>query len=166
MQHKTLERILEVIQRYTLIGSINDVQLKCRKQEIVVSRQLACYFLKKFTHLSDKKIGQLLRGLDRTTVIHSIKVIDNCLEINQDPIYKDRNFRERINEMEREVIDILTPKTQNHDRYKTREQYKSELAVQDKMIIDLKRQIYELENTIKMYRARIYRLEKNCKTIA
>jgi len=166
MQHKTLERILEVIQRYTLIKSVSDVNLKSRKREIVITRQLACYLLKKHSYLSHEKIGKLLRGLDRTTVIHSIKVIDNCLEINQDPIYKDRNFRERINEMEREVIDILTPKTQNHDRYKTREQYKSELAVQDKMIIDLKRQIYELENTIKMYRARIYRLEKNCKTIA
>ena len=46
---------------------------KARNRNLVVARQLAMYFVKKYTCLSLVQIGKLFGNRDHTTVIHSIE---------------------------------------------------------------------------------------------
>ncbi len=64
-----------------------------RREPWIYYRQLTQYFMKKFTKLDDKRIGKRTGGYDRTTVIHSIKVIQNYIDTSL-------KKREEINEIE------------------------------------------------------------------
>lgn len=56
----------------------SEVLVKTRASEIVLVRQLICYFVKQyFPDLSLEKIADLIGGYDHTTVIHNI---DTCKE--------------------------------------------------------------------------------------
>jgi len=63
---------------------------KTRKREIVFARQLIMFFLKKYTKMSLKSVGQEFRGegfkkgKDHTTVIYAIQQIKNLCDV--DPI--------------------------------------------------------------------------------
>ncbi len=54
---------------------------KCRDRELVIARQLAAYFIKKYTALSLKSIGSIFNR-DHSTIIHAIQTIDDLLECN------------------------------------------------------------------------------------
>lgn len=53
---------------------------KSRKRELVHTRRLLCWFLKKRTKLSLKDIGGLLGGRDHTTVIHSLQALQDLMD--------------------------------------------------------------------------------------
>lgn len=53
-----------------------------RRDPWIYYRQLTQYFMKKFTKLDEKRIGKRTGGYDRTTVIHSIKVIQDYIDTN------------------------------------------------------------------------------------
>ena len=58
-----------------------------RKREIVQTRQIAMYFIRKRFSLSLKEIGKYFGNRDHSTVIHGIKTVND--------LYKtDRSFRE------------------------------------------------------------------------
>lgn len=76
----------------------NKIYLKSRKREIVFARQLICYYLRKLTPLSLKKIGLMLGGRDHTTVLHGCQTIKDLqfsdplvrmLLLNYDKILKN-----------------------------------------------------------------------------
>ena len=149
MQQKTLLKIIEVIQEYTLIKNVTDFKLKRRYIEIVLTRQLACYYLKKLTHLTHKQIAQLMGGIDRTTVIHSIKNINTMLEINQDPLYNS-DFRERVKNMEDKIVDVLVNNFKEQQRYQTRAERK---------IYTLQNELNASNNMIRLLQEKLNRLE-------
>lgn len=79
--------------------TIEELKSKSRKKVTREPRQVAMYFLKKFTSLSLAEIG-LRFFKDHATVIHSIKVINGQVEY-------DRIFKERVNQIEKEVLEIV-----------------------------------------------------------
>ncbi len=67
--------------------SIDHITGKTRKRNVVVARQLGMYFAKNMTDISLKEIGRQFGNRDHTTVLHSIKTINNLLDT--DVLFKD-----------------------------------------------------------------------------
>jgi len=79
-----------VSERYMV--SFDDLQSKSRKQEIVEPRQVIHWMVRNhvcFNRLSLDAVGEMVGGRDHSTVLHSVKQINNW-------IATDRMFRERI----------------------------------------------------------------------
>ncbi|HFA49407.1 MAG TPA: chromosomal replication initiator protein DnaA [Bacteroidetes bacterium] len=60
---------------------------KTRKRQFVIARQLSMYLAKHLTDKSLKAIGQMFGGRDHSTVIYSIKTVQDLMET--DLIFKD-----------------------------------------------------------------------------
>lgn len=73
---------------------------KCQKREYVKLRQIICYFLKEYTHLSLARIG-LIFYKDHGTVLFGIKTINNLLTNNKQLIHD-------IKELNNEIEPLLT----------------------------------------------------------
>ena len=76
--------------------SIDHIIGKTRKRNIVVARQLGMYFAKKLTTLSLKEIGKHFGNRDHTTVMHSIKTINDLIDT-------DTLFKETFNKLEHKL---------------------------------------------------------------
>jgi hypothetical protein len=74
--------IIHIVQSYLEVSE-NYHTRKTRKREIVFARQVAMYLIKKHTKLSLKKIGEYFGGKDHATVLHSVKTIDNLMEVDR-----------------------------------------------------------------------------------
>lgn len=73
--------IIASVCRYYGIDPLH-ITMRVRKREIVLSRQVAMYFMRKFTMLSLKTIGRdIFNGKDHTTVIHSTRTISDQLSL-------------------------------------------------------------------------------------
>jgi chromosomal replication initiator protein len=59
--------------------SVELLESKTRKHEVVVPRQVAMYLAKQLTSLSLKSIGLHFGGRDHTTVLHSIQTVEGYL---------------------------------------------------------------------------------------
>ena len=59
------------------------VRSKIRKHEIVLARQTFFFFARKFTPNSLLSLGEFIGGYDHTTVIHSVKQIENYLDTDE-----------------------------------------------------------------------------------
>jgi len=59
----------------------DDIRRKNRKRELVIARQMVCYFLRKYTVLTLADIGKIIGDRDHTTVIHGIDTVNNFLHI-------------------------------------------------------------------------------------
>lgn len=59
--------------------SVELLESKTRKHEVVLPRQIAMYLAKHFTSLSLKSIGLHFGGRDHTTVLHSIQMVEDYL---------------------------------------------------------------------------------------
>jgi chromosomal replication initiator protein len=59
------------------------IYTRTRKHEIVQARQLIMYFAKKYTDASTSQIGQMLGGKNHATVIYSIKLVSEQMEVNK-----------------------------------------------------------------------------------
>jgi predicted RNase H-like nuclease (RuvC/YqgF family) len=88
-------------------------------------------------------------GIDRTTVIHSIKNINTMLEINQDPLYNS-DFRERVKNMEDKIVDVLVNNFKEQQRYQTRAERK---------IYTLQNELNASNNMIRLLQEKLNRLE-------
>lgn len=87
--------ILEAVCSYYKID-LHDVKSKSRVAHIVWGRQVAIYFLKKYTPLPLQAIGAELGGKNHSTILHSFKEVEN--DINED---------ERISKEIKEISNIL-----------------------------------------------------------
>lgn len=86
------ERIISIVTNEFGIPT-SDVFRKCRKREIVMSRQISMMFIKQYDHGSLKAIGFYFGGRDHTTVIHSIRTIKDLMST-------DEVLRERVNKIQ------------------------------------------------------------------
>ena len=83
----TAEKIIEVVsQEFTI--SVSDMKSKKRQAEIVNARQIAMFILKEMLDLNLTSIGGLFGGRDHSTVISSIRKIEE--KIVEDKIFKNQ----------------------------------------------------------------------------
>ncbi len=90
-------KILERVSNFFNI-SIENIQSKSRKREIVQARQVATYFTKQMTKLSLVSIGYKIGKRDHSTVLHSFKTVKNLIQV-------DEEFKNKM-----EKIEILLKK--------------------------------------------------------
>ncbi len=76
--------------------SVEKIQGKTRKREVVMARQLSMYLAKHHTNSSLKAIGDNFGGRDHSTVIYSCKTVEDL--IDTDPLIKDA-----LHELEKKV---------------------------------------------------------------
>lgn len=90
-----IDKIVEVVAIYNGV-SVDELMIKTRKRELLFPRQQAHYFAHKFTNYSLCKIGIDIGNKDHTTVIHSIKTVENLIET-------DKNISIKLKEIESEL---------------------------------------------------------------
>lgn len=78
-----------------------DLMKQCRQRELVFSRHLAMYLIRKFTNLSVIKIGKLFNR-DHTSVLHAQKMIQNY--IDTDSFNKREEIQQLINRCEYRIL--------------------------------------------------------------
>jgi chromosomal replication initiation ATPase DnaA len=72
-----------------------------RKGYVVEARQMAMYFIRKYTRLSLKQTGLEFGGLDHSTVIHAANTVNNTL--SYDKLYM-RKFKDVENQIKQALI--------------------------------------------------------------
>jgi chromosomal replication initiation ATPase DnaA len=92
------QKIIKIVSNYFNINE-NDLKRNSRKEEVREKRQIAMFFLLKYTHLSQEKIGEIFNK-ERTTVIHSRKRILNLFET-------DKNLRNDILRIEKSIEESI-----------------------------------------------------------
>lgn len=81
--NKTLpERIIQTVSEYHKV-SVADMKSQRRKSEIVQARQIAMYFLRKYTKLSLVSIGGHFGFRDHSTVLHALKKVQDLAEVEK-----------------------------------------------------------------------------------
>lgn len=69
---------------------------KTRKRQIVIARQMSMYLAKKLTDQSLKAIGENFGGRDHSTVIYSVRTVQDLLDT-------DARFKDNLEELERKI---------------------------------------------------------------
>ncbi|MFM7195574.1 MAG: helix-turn-helix domain-containing protein, partial [Bacteroidota bacterium] len=69
---------------------------KVKKREIVIPRQVAMYFSKRFTQLTLQLIGENFGGRDHSTVIHALESVEDMMKL-------DQNFKNQIDELHKKL---------------------------------------------------------------
>ncbi len=90
---------IDYIQKYVANYYNIDVALlksKTRKQEIVQPRQVAMYFSKLYTTHSLATIGDYFGGKDHSTVIHSVRTVENLIQT-------DKKLKAKVKEMQKKL---------------------------------------------------------------
>jgi chromosomal replication initiator protein len=80
----TLQRIIETVTAYFGV-KLSDLQSKRRHKSITEPRQVCMWLARKRTRFSLQEIGGYFGGRDHTTVMHSIRTVDDRIE--QDPVF-------------------------------------------------------------------------------
>ena len=75
---------------------IDSLKAKVKKREIVIPRQLAMYFCKRYTQLTLALIGENFGGRDHSTVIHALESVE-------DMIKTDPNFKNSVDELSKKL---------------------------------------------------------------
>ncbi len=76
-----------------------DIELlkaKVKKREIVIPRQLAMYFCKRYTQLTLALIGENFGGRDHSTVIHALESVEDMMKT-------DPNFKNSVDELSKKL---------------------------------------------------------------
>jgi chromosomal replication initiator protein len=76
--------------------SLEKIQGKTRKREVVMARQLSMYLAKNYTTQPLKEIGKNFGGRDHSTVIYSIKAVQDLMDT-------DHLFKDTVAELEKKV---------------------------------------------------------------
>ena len=90
----TLSDIDSVLKDYC---SLDTIQIKTRRREVVYWRQLAHYFARELTAYSLAKIGRYYGKKCHATVIHSHKVITDECKFN-------KAVRKQVAEIEKQIL--------------------------------------------------------------
>lgn len=78
---------------------------KSRKKEILIPRQIATWLVRLKLNIELVKIGEIFGGQDHTTVINSIRAINNDIDTNNKKIINDiQQIKNKTNNL------IFTPK--------------------------------------------------------
>jgi chromosomal replication initiator protein len=69
---------------------------KIKKREIVIPRQVAMYFCKRYTQLTLALIGENFGGRDHSTVIHALESVEDLMKT-------DSNFKNSVDELNKKL---------------------------------------------------------------
>ena len=94
-QEVNVESIQELVADFYDI-SVDRIKSKTRKREIVTARQLAMYLAKNHTKEPLKTIGLKFGGRDHSTVIYSLRAV-------QDQIDTDKAFKKIVRDLEKKI---------------------------------------------------------------
>lgn len=92
--HDKAANIIRIISEKTGVSQ-NLIKSSDRRPKIAEPRQLCCYFIRKYTTLTLKAIGERLEGRDHSTVFHAVSHIE-------DLIITDKRIRTLVT-----VLDVL-----------------------------------------------------------
>jgi len=67
-----------------------------KKREIVIPRQVAMYFCKRYTQLTLALIGENFGGRDHSTVIHALESVEDMMKT-------DANFKNSVEELTKKL---------------------------------------------------------------
>lgn len=88
----TIEDIVKKVADYYGVEP-ESINTRSRKREVVLVRQVAMYFAKKYLDLSTAKIGLYIGNRDHATVLHACKTVANLADT-------DKQFRTELSEIE------------------------------------------------------------------
>ena len=71
---------------------LESLKSKIKKREIVIPRQVAMYFCKRYTQLTLALIGENFGGRDHSTVIHALESVEDMMKT-------DSNFKSSVEEL-------------------------------------------------------------------
>jgi chromosomal replication initiator protein len=91
----TLEFIKNLVADYFDVP-VEKLGGKTRKRQFVIARQLSMYLAKNLTDKSLKAIGEMFGGRDHSTVIYSIKTVQDLMET-------DLVFKDTVAELEKKI---------------------------------------------------------------
>ncbi len=91
----SIEYISKVVCDYFSM-SVDALQTKTRKREVVQARQIAMYFSKSLTKFSLASIGAQIGSKDHATVLHACKTVLNLKDT-------DKNFRQYVEDIEKKL---------------------------------------------------------------
>jgi len=80
---RVAEYIFLIVQNYYELPDNNFLKIKSRKREYVLPRQVAMYFLRKYTTFTQDKIGSFFNNKDHATVLYSERTINAICDINK-----------------------------------------------------------------------------------
>ena len=78
----TLDEIIDKVCSHFNV-TVNAVNSRSRKQEIVLARQVSMYLAQKHTKMPASRIGKLVGGRDHSTVLHSCSQIEKRLQVDR-----------------------------------------------------------------------------------
>ena len=78
----TLDEIIDKVCSHFNV-TVNAVNSRSRKQEIVLARQVSMYLVQKHTKMPASRIGKLVGGRDHSTVLHSCSQIEKRLQADK-----------------------------------------------------------------------------------
>jgi len=81
--------------------SLEQMKSKVKKREIVIPRQVAMYFCKRYTQLTLALIGQNFGGRDHSTVIHALESVEDMMKT-------DVNFKNSVDELTKKFKSRMT----------------------------------------------------------
>jgi chromosomal replication initiator protein len=91
----SIEYISKVVCDYFNM-TVESLQAKTRKREIVQARQITMYFSKALTKYSLASIGAQIGNKDHATVLHACKTVNNLKDT-------DKNFRQYVEDIEKKL---------------------------------------------------------------
>ncbi len=92
------EMIKRIVAQYFDLD-IHTFDSNSRKRAVVQARQISMFLAKKYTKASLETIGRNIGKKDHATVIYSLNVVKNLMEV-------DKKFRKIVNEIESMLIEI------------------------------------------------------------
>ena len=78
----TLDEIIDKVCSHFNV-TVNAVNSRSRKQDIVLARQVSMYLAQKHTKMPASRIGKLVGGRDHSTVLHSCSQIEKRLQVDK-----------------------------------------------------------------------------------
>ena len=102
----TVDDIIDLILKWEGY-SREQVLVKCRKRELVMTRQIAMYFCREFTPASLSSIGQPF-AKDHATALHARKTINNLCDTEKDLNEKITEYRKRLKLIARRKENSIT----------------------------------------------------------
>ena len=91
----TVENIKLLVAEYFKVP-VEKLHGKTRKRDVVIARQLSMYLAKNFTTNTLKDIGKNFGGRDHTTVLYSVKAVQDLMDT-------DLVFKDKVVELEKQV---------------------------------------------------------------
>jgi chromosomal replication initiator protein len=76
--------------------NLDSLKAKLKKREIVIPRQVAMYFCKRYTQLTLALIGENFGGRDHSTVIHALESVEDMMKT-------DPNFKNSVEELSKKL---------------------------------------------------------------